>query len=296
MMELEKNIAEGSSHFIELQSGLLLIGIQHDLNENICVKHDIGSDFIQFHFCVKGNLKFNFNEGRYSLNIKEDQSLLLYNPQRKLPINLESEGQTWSVSILISIKKLHTLFSAEANYIDFLTDDNKDKKYYNERPITPAMAVVLTQVLNFNLHPSIKTIYLKGKIYELIGLYFNRPEEADIEQCPFLDDEDNVKKIKLAKEVVIQRMAEPPSLNALADEVGLSLKKLKEGFKEIYGDTVFSFLFDYKMDYARKLLEKGQHNVNEAGLAVGYSTASHFIAAFKKKFGTTPKKYIQSEK
>jgi len=27
---------------------------------------------------------------------------------------------------------------------------------------------------------------------------------------------------------------------------------------------------------------------------VGYSTASHFIAAFKKKFGTTPKKYLMS--
>jgi AraC-like DNA-binding protein len=102
-----------------------------------------------------------------------------------------------------------------------------------------------------------------------------------------------VKKIKLAKEIILQRMTEPPTLRELADEVGLSLKKLKEGFKEIYGDTVFSFLFDYKMDYARKLLEKGQHNVNEVGLHIGYSTASHFIAAFKKKFGTTPKKYIR---
>ena len=89
-------------------------------------------------------------------------------------------------------------------------------------------------------------------------------------------------------------MAEPPSLQELSDEIGLSLKKLKEGFKEIYGETVFGFLFDYKMDYARKLLETGQHNVNEVGLRVGYSTASHFIAAFKKKFGTTPKKYILS--
>jgi len=249
--------------------------------------------FIQFHFCVKGEIKFNFNEGNYALNIKEDSSLLLYNPERDLPINLTAFPESWSVSILISIQKLHTLFFAEANYIDFLTEDNRDKKYYKEVNLSPAMAVILTQILNFNLHPSVRKIYLKGKAYELIGLYFNRPAEADIEQCPFLDDEDNVKKIKLAKKIILQRMVEPPTLQELADEVGLSLKKLKEGFKEIYGDTVFSFLFDYKMDYARKLLEKGQHNVNEVGLNIGYSTASHFIAAFKKKFGTTPKKYIQ---
>ncbi|MGE5943073.1 MAG: helix-turn-helix domain-containing protein, partial [Flavobacteriales bacterium] len=75
---------------------------------------------------------------------------------------------------------------------------------------------------------------------------------------------------------------------------GLNLKKLKEGFRQIYGDSVFSFLFDYKMEVARKLLESGENNVNEVGLKVGYSTASHFIAAFKKKYGTTPKKYIMS--
>ena len=87
-------------------------------------------------------------------------------------------------------------------------------------------------------------------------------------------------------------MAEPPGLQELADEVGISLKKLKVGFKEIYGDTVFNFLFDYKMEYARNLLDSGSYNVTEVGLQIGYSTSSHFIAAFKKKFGITPKKYL----
>jgi AraC-like DNA-binding protein len=73
----------------------------------------------------------------------------------------------------------------------------------------------------------------------------------------------------------------------LADEIGLNLKKLKMGFKQIYGDTVYGFLFDYKMDFA-KLLDSGSYNVNEVGLKIGYSTGSHFIAAFKRNF-TTPK-------
>jgi len=120
--------------------------------------------------------------------------------------------------------------------------------------------------------------------------------DVDIEQCPFLVDEDNVRRIKNAKEIIIERMAEPPTLSELAEEIGLSLKKLKEGFKQIYGDSVFSFLFDYKMEFARKMLDSGEHNVNEVGLKVGYSTSSHFITAFKKKYGTTPKKYLLSLK
>lgn len=287
-----KSNAKSSSQFYELENGIYIINIQNESDEPDQIKRKLGEDYIQFHFCLKGIIKFNFNQGQYALNIKEDKSLLLYNPQRELPINIDVNPKSWGVSILISIKKLHSLFSAEANYIDFLTEDNRDKKYYTEGNLSPAMAVVLTQFMNFNLHPSIKSIYLKAKVYELIALYFNRPEEVDIEQCPFLDDEDNVKRIKLAKEIIINRMVEPPTLKELSEEVGLSLKKLKEGFKEVYGDTVYSFLLNYKLEYARKLLEDGQHNVNEVGLAIGYSTASHFITAFKKKFGTTPKKYI----
>ncbi len=128
----------------------------------------------------------------------------------------------------------------------------------------------------------------------MISLYFNRDKDADIEQCPFLADEENVAKLKKAKDIIISRMAEPPTLQELSETIGLSLKKLKEGFKQIYGDTVFGFLFDYKMEVARNLLDSGNYNVNEVGFKVGYSTSSHFIAAFKKKFGTTPKKYIMS--
>jgi AraC-like DNA-binding protein len=158
--------------------------------------------------------------------------------------------------------------------------------------MSPSTAIVLSQLFHFNLHPSIKNLYYKGKAYELLSLYFNRTEDLNAEQCPFLSDELNVLKIKKAKEIMILNMAEPPSLPDLATQIGLSEKKLKMGFKQIYGDTVYGFLFDYKMNLARKYLDSGSYNVNEVGLKIGYSTGSHFIAAFKKKFGTTPKKYL----
>ena len=89
-------------------------------------------------------------------------------------------------------------------------------------------------------------------------------------------------------------MVEPPSLQALSEEIDLSLSKLKEGFKQLYGETVYGYLLTHKMEEARRMLESGKFNVNEVGLKVGYSTSSHFIAAFKKKYNTTPKKYLLS--
>lgn len=289
-----KSIAKGTFEESSIDDGFIVLTFQNNSNEVKTVEREIDSSYIQFHFCVKGSSAFQFNNGTYTLNIQEETSLLLYNPERDLPIHMDVNPNSWLVSILISIKKFHRLFSQEADYITFLSEDNRHKKYYKDGSITPSMAIVINQLVNYNLNQSIKNLYFKGKAYELLSLYFNRSEDANIEQCPFLADETNVIKIRKAKDIIISRMAEPPTLQELADEIQLSLKKLKEGFKEIYGDSVFSFLFDYKMEVARKLLESGDYNVNEVGLRVGYSTASHFIAAFKKKYGTTPKKYVMS--
>lgn len=284
----------GSKEEIKIENNFYLIRFQNEGNEIYKVERAVSEGLIQFHFGMKGRAKFLFNEGRYTLDLNEQKSYLFYNPQKELPLNLELAPNSWVISLIISIKMFHSLFSSEADYIPFMSKENADKKYYKEDNISPSMTIVLSQLFHYNLNPFIKNLYYKGKGYELLSLYFNANNDANIEQCPFLIDEENVLKIKRAKEIIITNMAEPPGLQELADTIGLSLKKLKMGFKQIYGDTVYGFLFDYKMEYARKLLDSGSYNVNEVGLKIGYSTGSHFIAAFKKKFATTPKKYLMS--
>lgn len=289
-----ENIAKGQFVIVDIETGFCVLTANNDSARPQVFVHDLDRSLIQFHFTLKGSSKLVFNEGNYSLNNAEDKSLLLYNPQRDLPIHMELDPNTWTVSVVISIKKFHALFSSESDSISFLSEENIDKKYYQDGVISPSMAIILNQLMHFNLNASIQTLYFKGKVYELLSHYFNQTVEGSAEQCPFLVDASNVAKIKKAKDIIINRMTEPPSLQELAEMAGLSLRKLKEGFKQIYGATVYQFLFDYKMEVSRRLLESGESNVNEVGLKVGYSTASHFISAFKKKYGTTPKKYIMS--
>ncbi len=277
-----------------LEEDFICMRFKNDSDNVQVMQRDTTSGIMQFHFLLKGEGTFVFNEGTYSLNVKEENGLTLYNPQRSLPIHLEVRPNTWVISIIISIKKFHSLFSTEAEFIPFLNKDNIDRKHYEQSNITPSMSVVLYQIMNFNLHSSVKKLYYKAKVYELLSLLFNKPEGTDNESCPFKTDEEETMRIQQAKDILIKNMAEPPTLQELADEVGINIKKLKQGFKQVYGDTAYGFLFDYKMEYARKLLDSGTYNVNEVGSKIGYSTASHFIAAFKKKFGTTPKKYLLS--
>lgn len=265
--------------------------INNTQNQQV-TERELHNDIIQFHFSLKGKTVFLFNKGGYEMSLTEENNLTLYNPEKNLPLHAKIEPESWLISIAISVNKFHSLFSTEAEFIPFLAKGAVNKKHYAIQPITPSMSVVLHQILNFNLHPSVKKLYHRAKVYELMSLLFNKPEDTENESCPFKADGEETMKIQQAKDYLIKNMHEPPTLQELADKVGLNIKKLKQGFKQVYGDSTYAFLFDYKMEYARRLLDSGAYNVNEVGIKIGYSTASHFIAAFKKKFGITPKKYL----
>ena len=117
----------GSLEEIKIENEFILLRFQNDSNEIIKVERLVNQGLIQFHFGLKGKGKFVFNQGNYALDLKEEKSLLFYNPQKELPIHLELAPQSWVISVIISIKKFHGLFSSEAESIPFLSEENKDK-------------------------------------------------------------------------------------------------------------------------------------------------------------------------
>ena len=275
----------------EIEPGFLLLINQNETHENLRFEKDIDSSFIQIHFCLQQSAKLFFNEGRYGVDVADSKSMLLYNPNQDLPMDIELVPHAKMISVLISIEKLHTFFTKEAGIIHFLNEENKNKKYYADKGISAGESIVLSQIMSHKVQPTMEKLYLKAKIYELLSIYF-QPQDDSLNNCPFLQQEENVEKIRRAKTIIIERMSEPPTLQELAAEIGLPTHYLKDGFKQIYGDTVFNFLWEYKMEYARRKLDTKRYNVSEVAYEIGYSTPSHFIAAFKKKFGTTPKKYM----
>ena len=285
-----------TSSFLEtkIEDKFYVLKSDNDGKKNKNLKKEIDTSFIQFHFVSEGQAIFSFNNGAYKMSVNKGKYVVLYNPIKNLPLNAVISPKSNVLSVLISIKKFHKLFSEDSNNIQFLKDENANQKYYYENKISNPIFLVLNELKRFDINSSTKNLFLKAKIYELFSHLYNRNRDLNIEQCPFLTNEENFKKIKKAKDIIIENMTNPPSLVELSEEINLSLKKLKEGFKKIYGKPVYQFLIEYKMELAKKLLSDNNYNVNEVSLKLGYSTASHFITAFKNKYGLTPKNFKQN--
>lgn len=52
------------------------------------------------------------------------------------------------------------------------------------------------------------------------------------------------------------------------------------------------YVVEQKLIYAEQLLAKGDTKVYEAANFLGYHNVSYFIRIFRKKYGYTPKKYL----
>ena len=61
----------GSQEVIKIEDDFILIRFQNDENETFQVEKQISQGLIQFHFGIKGKAKFVFNQGKYTLDLKE---------------------------------------------------------------------------------------------------------------------------------------------------------------------------------------------------------------------------------
>lgn len=272
--------------------GALLLRVMNREPAPLLVEETMDKSLVQFYFNLKGSVTFHFGP-RYQLPLAEGKSFLLYNPLQELPLRLELSEGAQLVGLLITVSELHKLLTDE-DELTFLQGERINQKFYKESLIGPGQRIVLEQIFSAQMNHAPRNLYFRGKAFELLSFYFQREESRGEAACPFLDDEQNVVRIRRAKQILLEHITDPPALKDLAREVGLNEYRLKAGFKNIYGKSPYHYLTDHRMEQARKLMQEERLKVNEVAFAVGYSNPSHFIAAFKKRFNITPKKFLSS--
>ena len=83
-------------------------------------------------------------------------------------------------------------------------------------------------------------------------------------------------------------------LEELAQIAGMSRTSFTNKFKELIGDTPFSYLTQWRLLQAKELLRESKKSVGEISEVVGYQSEAAFNRVFKKRVEQTPLKFRQN--
>ncbi|MBW4643218.1 MAG: AraC family transcriptional regulator [Goleter apudmare HA4340-LM2] len=160
---------------------------------------------------------------------------------------------------------------------------------------TMAMQQILEQILHCPYEGIMRQMYLEAKALELLILQFSNWTENPDRISPVKLRKDDIERLYTAKDILICQLNNPPSLLELARQTGLNERKLKQGFHQVFGTTVFGYLQNYRLQQAQHLLKKEDISIARVATAVGYTNPEAFSVAFRRKFGVNPKSYQMSE-
>jgi AraC family transcriptional regulator len=157
-------------------------------------------------------------------------------------------------------------------------------------PVCSRKRLTLNGLLAHNYNGALENIFMNAKVHELLlySLECLVDEKEEGFACKFLADEAGRNRIYQAREILLQHIGDPITIKELSRKVAMNECYLKKGFKEIFGTTIFDFYQQQRMEHAKYLLYEKGLSVTDVSALLGYSSISHFSAAFKKHTGIKP--------
>jgi AraC-like DNA-binding protein len=179
------------------------------------------------------------------------------------------------------------------HYTDF---DAQNISTFTDQKICGHAAIVIFEILDCRLEGLFRKIFIESKLLMLFYQTQRSHTTAHHGHNPFrfLEHNDQKQKIETARQIILKNLSNPPTITELAAQVGTNACYLKQGFKQIFGSTIHSFVQKQRLEKAKNLLSKKNTSILEIAETIGYSNVSSFSLAFRQQFGITPSQFIKS--
>lgn len=131
--------------------------------------------------------------------------------------------------------------------------------------------------------------FLKLKLQELLlhlMAFDNSNQLRDVLRSIYLGEKEDLQYL------MQNYYLKPLSIDELAKLSGRSLSTFKRDFKEQFETSPATWIRAKRLKQAAFLIKNQSKSVAEISEEVGFESVSHFIKAFKQKFGITPAKYL----
>lgn len=164
--------------------------------------------------------------------------------------------------------------------------------YFQTLPLSVTMMQAVNDVLDSPYSGNLRRLHAEAKSLELVSIVLGTLARRSLEgPLPVRLRPYDVECLHRARLVLEARYADPPTIAELARGVGINTKKLKLGFKHLFGTTLLDYCHQVRMHQAQRLLQDGNLTIAQVSDALGYSHPRNFTAAFRRQYGILPKEH-----
>jgi len=243
---LPSDIGSGWVRHLMVRPGLEVTLMDFSLHRPILIRGGRAPSLIELGFWQMGHdvrYRFDFGEGITQPNqVHLSRIPMSYEGEALYPCNERIMGI--SLSIMPEVfrgwltdqplpQPLHQQLIEAAQVVMF------------QRQIPAALKLPLSQIRETTWQGAMSRLYIEAKVMEIVALYVQYLTPEIVSDQPHLSHDD-IERLHEAKDMLLSRLDNPPSLLELARAVCLNDHKLKAGFKAVFGTTVFGLLYDQR--------------------------------------------------
>jgi len=248
-------------------------------------------------FCLKqGQLRIQTSFIPHQLELCGGEAIFLAFPKGEWQAKIIHESNTDFYTLRMEVSKLHALINPVFDQQKLVAAQKPNMRDLMKLiPVNPSLLGCFEQLLHHKLQHPFQGIFEQAKFLEIFSLIMESAFNQQMDACPVMMSPAIESKIHQVRRHIINNLDLAPDPDQLAIIYELPRNTLKEGYRYIYGKTIHQYHADHKLESAMQMLSSGELLVKEIAFKIGYQNPSHFITAFKKKYGFTPKQYIKQE-
>ena len=294
-LEIPHTMGEGYVRKVAFGDDFKLTIHRYTLREDLIIKRnpapESGSVRTIFFYNHWENVELKHNkEEQIPVSQKGNSSILLSTNDLRTEILFPSGSNIQYVVVAIGADRLRSTLAIEKpnSTIKTITAENASFLFFES--LDPEMQLVLNNIVSVDMNNSLNNFYVQIKVQELMYLLFSRLSLRENTTFRNINSED-AEKLLVIRNRILGDLSKPPILSELAGIASMSGTKLKQLFKQTFGDTIYNYYQKARMEEAAFLLKQAKHSVSEVGYELGFSNLSHFSRLFEKQYGITPKKF-----
>lgn len=262
------------------------------LASEVSVQHTSSPSLMELFYCQSGRVGWNMR-GDTSVylgagDLTVHSTVCCAHSAMMFPL-----GYAEGISISVDLKQLadHCPEALEHAAVDFV---KMRETFCGAKPVALPACEALSGIFSplYAVDPSLRLSYLQLKVQELL-LYLTHVPRRDKSLTQYFSQQTEL--IKEIHALLTEHLDQRFTIEELSKRYAINTSTLKAVFKTVYGLPIATYMKEYRVRQAMKLLRETRLTIAQIAEQVGYESQGKFTNTFKDVAQVLPTEYRKSQ-